>query len=435
MTNNTAEKIKPTVTTSEDPQPQTFKTTEGTDPQTVPAIEDTFPRITLSEENVTRLTYRDKEIILISTAHVSKQSVELVKLVVEQEKPDSICVELDEDRLRQMEKPDEWKNTDITKVIRDKKVGFLLASLILSSYQKKMAEKLETKVGQEMIQGILCARDTGAELVLADRKIQVTFLRLWRKLGIVEKFKVLFNLMFNLEDESDEISEEDLQELLQDDMLEAAMGDVHKKFPKVGEILINERDQYLANKIKNAPGRKIVAVLGGAHVPGIKTEIYKDQDMEEINTVPKTSPITKVIGWIIPLLIVALIVYGFTQGVSVGVQQLLTWLISVSLLTAGFTALALGHPLTILTAMLVSPITVLHPFLASGWFAGLMEAYLRKPQVKDVEEIPEVILSFKGFFKNRFLRIILIVIMANIGSSIGTFVAAGGIIKNILGMG
>ncbi|MDR0569797.1 MAG: TraB/GumN family protein [Clostridiales Family XIII bacterium] len=390
--------------------------------------------ITLAEDNVTRLEYQGKEIVLVSTAHVSKQSVELVKHVVSLERPDSICVELDEDRVKQLENPDEWKNTDITKVIRANKVGFLLASLILSSYQKKMAEKLNTNVGQEMVQGMVCAREIGAELVLADRKIQTTFLRIWRKLGFAEKCKLLFNIIFNLDEDGEEISEDALQQLLQDDMLEAAMGDVHQRFPKVGEILIDERDQYLANKIKNAPGKKIVAVLGGAHVPGIKSEIFKEQNMEEISSVPAASPLTKIIGWAVPLLIVGLIAYGFTQGVSVGLTQLKTWLLTTSLLAALFTALSLGHPLTILTSLLASPITVLHPFLACGWFAGLVEAYIRKPTVKDLEEIPDVILSVKGFFKNRFLRIILIVMMANIGASIGTFVAAGGLIKNIFGM-
>ena len=387
-----------------------------------------------SPENITRIDYDGKEIVLLSTAHVSKHSVELVKRVVEEEKPDSICVELDEDRLHQLDNPDEWKKTDITKVIRANKVGFLLASLILSSYQKKMAEKLDTNVGQEMIQGISCARETGAELVLADRKIQTTFLRMWRKLGFIEKFKVIFNLIFNFDEEDEEISEEMLHDLLQDDMLEAAMGDVHKRFPKVGEILINERDQHLANKIKNASGKKIVAVLGGAHVPGIKEEIFKEQNMEEICLVPPMSPVTKVLAWIIPAVIIGLIIYGFTKGSSVGLEQIKMWLLAHSITASLFTAITFAHPLTILTAFVISPITALCPFLAAGWFAGLMEAYIRKPRVQDLEEIPDVILTFKGFFKNRFLRILIIVMMANIGSSIGTFVAAGGIIKIIMGV-
>jgi pheromone shutdown-related protein TraB len=315
-------------------------------------------------------------------------------------------------------------------VIKSHRVGFLIANLILSTYQKRMAEQLNTNVGQEMIQGITTAKEIGATLVLADRKIQTTFLRIWRKLGLIEKSKLLFNLVFSFtSDESDELTEEEMQNMLQDDMLTAAIGDINKEFPKIGQILISERDSYLANKIKTAPGKKVLAVLGGAHVPGIKKEIYKDQDMEEISTVPPASPVGKVAAWIVPLAIVGLIVYGFIQGADIGLQKVGTWLIWTSALAAIFTAISLAHPLTVLTSLVVAPFTVLHPTLACGWFSGLMEAWLRKPTVADVEDVPNVILSPKGYFKNRFLRIILVVVMANIGASIGTVVAGLDIIK------
>jgi pheromone shutdown-related protein TraB len=385
----------------------------------------------LVTDNVTRLNCDGKEILLIATAHVSKQSVELVKQVIAAERPDSVCVELDEDRYKNIQDPDAWKRTDIGKVIKSKKVSFLLANLILSSYQKRIAKKLGAQVGQEMIQGIKSAGETGAALVLADRKIQTTFLRAWRKLGAFEKSRLIFSLIFSFGDEDEELSEEDLQEMLRDDMLEAAMGDIRERFPKIGEVLIHERDQYLASKIKDAPGKKVVAILGGAHVPGVSKELFREQDVSEINRVPPPSPFAKAIGWAVPVVIVGLFVYAFTQSASVGLHQLQTWLIWTSLLAAAFTAAALGHPLTILTSFVAAPFTVLHPFLACGWFSGLVESYVRKPTVEDVENVPDVILSLKGFFKNRFLRIILIVIMANIGASIGTVVAGLDIIKSI----
>ncbi|MDR1571538.1 MAG: TraB/GumN family protein [Clostridiales Family XIII bacterium] len=381
-------------------------------------------------ENVTRIDCGGKEIILLATAHVSKQSVELVKRAIEEERPDSVCVELDEDRYRNIQDPEAWKRTDITKVIRSKKVGFLLANLILSSYQRKMAEKLQTKVGQEMIQGVESAKEAGAELVLADRKIQITFLRIWRKLGIVEKMKLIYSLVFSFDDGED-ITDADLQAMLKDDMLEAAMGDIHRQFPKISGILIGERDQYLANMIKNAPGRKVVAVLGGAHVPGVKSELFKEQDMAAISEVPPASPIGRVLPWLLPAALVALIAYAFFQSASVGFEQIRTWLVWTSALAAIFTALALGHPLTVLTSLVVAPFTAIHPLLACGWFSGLVEAYIRRPTVDDIETVPEVILSLKGFFRNRFLRIILIVIMANTGTMIGNIVAGLDIIKSV----
>jgi pheromone shutdown-related protein TraB len=223
-------------------------------------------------KNITRLDYQDKKIILIATAHVSKQSVELVKKVIGEEQPDSICVELDDQRYQNLKNPKAWENTDIVKIIKTKKVGFLLANLVLSAYQKRIAKKLNTNVGQEMIQGIACAEETGAQLVLADRNIQTTFLRIWRKFNFWDKCKLIFSLIFSFGDDAD-VSDVDLNDLLQKDMLESALAELRKQFPKIGDILISERDQYLAFKIKNAPGKKVVAILGGAHVPGV-TEQY-----------------------------------------------------------------------------------------------------------------------------------------------------------------
>ena len=385
------------------------------------------------EEHITRVEYQGKEIILIATAHVSKQSAELVKEVIDREQPDSICVELDEDRYQNIKNPKKWENTDLVQVIKDKKVGFMLAQLVLASYQRKLAKQLDTNVGEEMLQGIRSAEETGAELVLADRNIQTTFMRIWRKMSLKEKFDLLLNVFFALDEEDEtEISDEEIAKLLQKDMLEAAMTSMKEEFPKIGDILLCERDQHLANKIKNAPGKKIVAVLGGAHVAGVKEEIFKEQNMAEITSVPPAGKAGKIIGWAVPLAIVALIAYGFVQGFQTGMEQVLSWILWNGSLAALFTAIMLGHPLSILTAFVVAPISSLNPMLACGWFAGLMEAHIRKPKVEDVNNISNDIFSIKGLFHNRFLRTLLIVIMANLGSTLGTIIAGMDIIKNLV---
>ena len=209
------------------------------------------------------------------------------------------------------------------------------------------------------------------------------------------------------------------------------MANMKEEFPKIGDILLCERDQYLASKIKNAPGKKVVAVLGGAHVAGVKEEIFKEQNMQEISTVPPAGKAGKIIGWAIPIAIVALIAYGFTQGMETGLQQITSWILWNGTLAALFTAIMLGHPLSVLTAFVVAPISSLNPMLACGWFAGLMEAHIRKPKVEDISNISNDIFSVRGLFHNRFLRTLLIVIMANIGSSIGTVIAGMDIIKNL----
>lgn len=381
-------------------------------------------------KNVTSLDYQSKKIILIATAHVSKESAELVKQVIDEERPDSVCVELDEDRYNSIQNPQAWENTDIIKVIKSKKVGFLFVNLALSSYQKRIAKKLNTYVGGEMLQGIESAKQIGAALVLADRKIQTTFLRIWRKLSLWEKGKLIVSLLFSFDDDST-VSDNDLQELLKADMLESVLVDMRKQFPKIGDILISERDQFLASKIKEAPGKKIVAVLGGAHVPGVMKEIYRSQDIDSISTIPPQNPLAKIVGWIIPAAVIALLLYAFFVNLQTGLEQLSAWVLWTGILAGLFTALSLAHPLSILTSLIAAPFTTINPVLACGWFTGLVEATIKKPTVQDIQRIPEDIFSFKGFFKNRFLRIILVVFMANIGASIGTFVAGADIIRNL----
>lgn len=381
-------------------------------------------------ENITLLDYQNKKIILIATAHVSKESAELVKQVIEQERPDSVCIELDEDRFNSIQNPKAWENTDIIKVIKSKRVGFLLANLALGAYQKRIAKQLNTNAGGEMIQGIKSAEQIGATLVLADRKIQTTFLRIWRKLSLWEKAKLMVSLFFSFDDDA-EISDQDLQELLKADMLESVLADMRKQFPKIGDVLISERDQYLASKIKEAPGEKIVAVLGGAHVPGVKNEIYRTQDIDDISSIPPKNPALKMIDWLIPVSVIALLLYSFFVNTQTGLEQLSAWVIWTGILAAVFTAASLAHPLSILTSLIVAPFTTINPVLACGWFTGLVEATVKKPTVQDIQRIPDDIFSIKGFFNNRFLRIILVVFMANIGASIGTFVAGANIIGNL----
>lgn len=382
------------------------------------------------EEHIVRLDYQGKQIILVATAHVLKQSAELIKKMIHEERPDSVCVELDEERYQSILNPKAWENTDIIQVIKSKKVGFLLANLILGSYQKRIAKDLDTVAGQEMLEGINSAKETGAQLVLADRSIQTTFTRIWRKLNIWDKAKLLFDLLVS-EDDDKSLSNDDVSELLKTDVLASVTAQVREKFPKIADILISERDQYLAHMIKEAPGKTVVAVLGGAHVPGVAQEIFKTQDIAELSKVPAKNPVSRVLGWAIPVLIIGLMLYSLIMNVETGVRQLSSWALWTGVPAAVFTALSFGHPLSILTSLVAAPFTTLNPLIACGWITGLVEATIRKPTVQDINNIPRDIFSLKYFFKNRFLKVLLIVIMANIGSSIGSFAAGLDIIKSL----
>ena len=390
-----------------------------------------FYRMDTMRENYVNIKYGDKDITLVKTAHISKNSVEDVINIVNELNPDSICVELDKDRYDSLTNKDAWQENDITKVIKEKKVGFLLVNIILASFQKRMAKNLNNTSGQEMITGIKLAEERNCDLVLADRSIKNTFTRIWNKLGFKEKAKLIYTIIFSIFDDED-ISEEDLEELKKGDALEAAIADIGKDFPIVKKVLVDERDQYLAYKIKNAPGNKIVAVIGAAHAPGIIRNINKDYSIEELDDTSHKKGFGSIVKWLIPIAIVGMVIFTLLNNQEVGINQIKSWLLWNGSLSALGVLIALGHPLSIITAFIAAPITSLNPLLAAGWFAGLVEAMIRKPKVKDFENLANDTATIKGFWHNRVTHILLVVIMANIFSSLGTIISGLDIFKSFI---
>lgn len=385
----------------------------------------------LENENITQIFLDEKEYILIGTAHVSKQSAELVKEVIETEKPDSVCIELDEQRYQSIMEGNKWKETDIFKVIKEKKATLLLMNLAISSFQKRMAKQLGIQAGQEMIQGIESAKEVGSELVLADRNIQVTFSRIWHQVGFWGKTQLLTQVIASIfSDET--ISEEELERMKSQDMINSVLNEFTESFPRLKVPLIDERDQYLSQKIKEAPGKKIVAVLGAAHVPGIQEEMKKEHDLGRLTELPPKSKVPQIIGWSIPILILALIAITFFHDPSAGLKQSISWVLWTGTLSAIATALAFGHPLSILTSFVAAPLTTLHPLLAAGWFAGFVQAYFSRPNVQDFESLTEDVFSIKGFWSNKVTRVLLVTVFSNLGASIGTFIGGADVIRLFL---
>lgn len=374
-------------------------------------------------EPVRRLTHADKEVILVGTAHVSSQSVQLVKDLIEEEKPDTVCVELCAGRYQNIRQSESWQNMDIIKVIKEKKVFLLFFNLILAAFQKRIAARLEVRPGQEMIQAIESAEAVGAKIWLADRDIRITLSRTWRQMGLWSKVKLLSQLVLSL-GEADQIEAEEVERLKQQDILESVLAEVGKSMPGLRRSLIDERDQYLAAKIREAPGRKILAVVGAGHLPGIQQNWKAPIDLAQLEHQPPKSRWGGLLQWLIPGLIVALLAWGFYKGgAQVGTDMLVRWAVVTGSLAGLGALLALAHPLTILSSMLAAPLTTLHPLLAAGWVSGLVEAFSRKPKVRDFEHLQEDILSIKGFWRNKVTRILLVVIFTNLGASVGTFVA------------
>jgi len=376
-----------------------------------------------NNDNIHRLTFEDREITLIGTAHVSRESADLVVKVIEEEKPDTVCVELCESRYKAIKQKNRWQNTDLIKVIKEKKSFLLLSNLLLTSFQKKIGQKLGVKPGEEMIRAMETADSVGAHIHLADRDIRITLSRTWRLMGLWTKMKLLAQLVTSM-GEVDSIKEEDIEKMKDKDVLETLLSEIGKTLPELRRILIDERDMYLTEKIRSAPGKKIVAVVGAGHVPGIKREWNEAIDLNALDELPPKGKLFSFLKWGIPALVVGLIVLGFFYaGASAGTHMIKWWVLANAVFAGLGAAIALAHPLTILSAIVASPITSLNPMIAAGWVAGLVETFIGKPKVKDFENLPADILSLKGFWKNKITRILLIVVFTNLGSSLGAFVA------------
>ena len=377
----------------------------------------------MTKENIHHLTFEDKEIYLVGTAHVSRESVNLVNEVINEKRPDTVCVELCESRYESLTQKKAWQEANVFRVIREKKAFLLLSNLILVYFQKKIGHKLGARPGEEMMRAIESAEGVSASIHLADRDIRTTLARTWRLMGLWTKIKLLAQIITSAGG-LESITEEQIEEMKKKDVLETLLTEIGEELPEVKNILIDERDQYLTHKIRTAPGKRIVAVVGAGHVPGIRHYWNLPLDIEPLKQIPPKSKLISIFKWIIPLLILALFVFGFfTAGTSTTTHMLKWWILANSILAGLGAALALAHPLTIFSAVVSAPLTSLNPMIAAGWVSGLVETFVGKPKVRDFERLPEDISSLKGFWKNKISRILLVVVFTNIGSSLGTFVA------------
>lgn len=367
-----------------------------------------------------------REIILIGTAHISQASKDLVRETIEAEKPDTVCVELDDGRLKSIKDPDRWKTMDLRQVIKNKQLGTLIANLVLGSYQKRMGAQTGVKPGSELKEAVDVAENAGHELVLADRDIKITLRRTWACTPWYRKLSLLGGLFASIFDKT-EVSEEELAKIKEQDALNGMMQEFGKSFPEVKQVLIDERDQFLASKIKNAPGSKIVAVVGAGHMRGIASIIEEDKELpseESISVIPKSAPIWKIIGWAIPIAIIAsIIAVGIHAGAAKAGELSLQW----AMLTGGGamlgTIIAGGHPLTILVALITAPFTGLTPLIGVGFFTALTQVYMRPPRVAEMETLTDDIWQVKRWWKNRVTRVILCFLCPGLPAIVGKILA------------
>lgn len=362
-----------------------------------------------------------RDFILVGTAHVSRGSAELVRQVIEREKPDHVAVELDSQRYQALTEQQRWESLDLKEVIRKKQIATLIVNLLLAAYQKRMGLKLGVMPGTELLEAVRAAEENGIAFTLADRDVRVTLRRAWRSMTLWKKSLLLSVLLASLFEDK-ELTEAQIQELLKRDVLSELMRDLGEAMPGLKKVLIDERDLVLSHKIRQAPGQRVVAIVGAGHLEGIRKALleYREADLAELNRIPPLSPAWKWFGWSLPAAIVGSIGYiGWTQGPAAAGDSALFWILASGTPCALGAVLALAHPLTVLAAFVSAPITTLSPVLGAGYVTAFVQAFVRPPLVKEFQTLAEDVTKLKRWWQSRLLRVFLAFILPSLGATLG----------------
>ncbi len=386
-------------------------------------------------EDVHIIELGEKKLFLIGTAHISQKSVNLVEQIITAEQPDTVCIELDENRCKALTEKKRWQALDLKEVIRKKQLSTLMINMLMASYQKKLGSQLGVSPGAELLAAVNTAKLHSIPVVLCDRDVRVTLRRAWKSTSFFKKGYLLAALLGSLFDKT-EVSEEKLSELKKKDVLAELMDEMGDALPDVKRVLIDERDIYLAEKIRTSPGKKIVAVVGAGHVAGIRKHISTDNSavLENISTIPPVSGTFKTLGWLIPLIIIgSIIAIGIKKGAAVAGANLVYWILANGIPSAIGAVLAMAHPLTTLGAFAAAPVTSLTPIIGAGYVTAFIQVLTCPPTVREFETVGEDMSGFGGWWRNKLLRVFLVFILTGLGSMVGTYVGGYEIVKNLIG--
>ena len=378
----------------------------------------------------------DENLRLLGTAHISKTSAEAARAAVAEFDPDIVAVELCKGRLDALTQPDKFDNETLGKVLREGKAPLVLFQSLLAIEQRKMGMAEGEMPGTDLLAAIQAAAEADKEVALVDREIQTTLRRAWRKMRFREKRKILMAVLFDEEEEHDDVSVEELLE--NTDLITQLMDELRDVAPAAGEVLIDERDEYLAASIQRLRHKgKILAVIGAGHLDGVAKHLKENREtdkerMRALNYIEPPNPAWKVVKWGLPVLMIGLFAWMASQGDTAALKDAAaTWLVLNAALAALGAFIARGHPLSVLTAAVASPITSLNPMLAAGWFAGLVQLKVAAPSTKDLQNFLRLD-QLSLFWKNKVGRVLLVTAFANLGSTAGAWIAGSAIIGSLL---
>lgn len=389
------------------------------------------------------------DVSILGTAHVSPESVSDVESFFEKGKgPDGVAVELCSSRFENIRNPDRWKNQDLVKVIKEKKIGLLASSLILSSFQKKIGETTGVKPGQEMITACDLAEENGAELYLADRDIQTTLSRAWGMVGIWSKLWLTSTLMASLIVKED-VDPEEIEKMKQEDVLTDLFSQLPSRYDSVKNVIIDERDSYLAEMIRRSAvdvkakgGKTLLAVVGAGHLKGIERVLQKSEsvNLEALMEKPSGLKLSTILFWAsFVLLGLAFSYYISKGGMEAAINSLTVWVLGRSIGSGIGAIVARAHPYTVFITMISAPVSIFIPGSRLWMFSAITEVGINKPRVEDFESIATDTEDFKhlakAIYKNRVMHLFWVILLVSTGLTIGNLVfwktVLGGVWKSL----
>jgi pheromone shutdown-related protein TraB len=374
---------------------------------------------------------------LLGTAHVSPASVAAVRKAAATGGHDAIAVELCPARLEALDGKRTWTDLDLFRIIREGKAGLVMANLALSGYQRRIAEQFGIEPGAEMKAAVDAARQSGVPLQLVDRDLSTTLRRTYHAVPWYKRFMLTSGLIASSLS-SDELDEKSIERLKEGDILESTFTEFAEQSPELYQSLIAERDRYMAARLRSEnlgqTGRRVLVVVGAGHLKGLSQQLSggaldPELEAQQLSVVPPRARWPKFIPWIIAVAVISGFLVGFSRSPELGWRLVTLWVVINGGLAAIGAAVARGHPLTILSGMVAAPLTSLNPAVAAGMVTGLVESWLRKPTVADLQSLHRDVTSIRGWYGNPATRILLVFFLSNLGSAIGTWVAGFKIVE------
>ncbi len=363
------------------------------------------------------------EVRIVGTAHVSAKSIEEVKEAIGTFSPEVVAVELDPGRYAALKK--EAQDPSVAQVLETKNFTQLLVQWTLAYLQRRIGMDVGVEPGADMKAAIEEAERRGLPVALVDRDIRITLRRFWKGLSLFEKIKMLYALATSLS--AIDEAEINPDELTSQDFITQALEEFRNFSPRGARALIDERDAYLAHQIHALSGthQRVLAVLGAGHVAGVERFLADPASLPPLAGLteePKSRPWGTIFSVLMTAFFAILIAAIAFSGVGLNVLlwALIYWVLIHGVLTAVFTLVAGGHPLSALTGFAVSWFTALNPLIAAGWFSAIVEAKVRKPAVGDFRRIVTAE-TFREMWEIPMFRVVIVAALANVGSTIGTF--------------